>query len=332
MSEIPADAWKRIRATRKGDGLLEVPSLSTDVETGYGYARYAIGPNGEPRLLVPFGNSNPPGDLGSSRNLIASRTSFLQGGHNVGFLDLMVTDCRLDKVFAELVGEILHRLDTGHSPEKAVSGTISDFRELLIAAPKREVQTSDIVGLLGELVMLGKLIDISVSAIHAWTGPSEQRHDFRRGVGAIEVKTSARSDATRVTIHGPEQLLAPDGGCLHLAHVRLERSAGGSVALEPLYRRLLDRHVDRTTLDSALKAMGCEDATSGTWNSFRAEVEGMDIYRVVDGFPRITTMSFEGSCLPHGVLGLSYEIDLTAAQPFLLSAPEMGIMLPEFMS
>lgn len=331
MPEIPADAWKRIRTTGKGDGNLEVPSLSTAIETGYGYARYAIGAKGEPRLLVPCGNSNPPRDLGSSANLLACHTYFLQGGHNAGFLDVMVTDRRLDNVFAELVGEILHRLETGHSPERAVSGTISDFRELLAAVPKREVKTSDIVGLLGELVVLDQLTDISASAVQAWTGPFEQRHDFRRGLAAIEVKTSARSDASCVTVNGPEQLLAPNAGSLHLAHVRLERSAAGSISVKALYDRLLDKHVDRVPLDSALNALGCEDAASEAWNSFTAEVEGMDVYLVVDGFPRITRMSFESGCLPHGVVGLSYEIDLIAAQPLLLSAPDTASMLSEFM-
>jgi hypothetical protein len=332
MPEIPADAWKRIRTTGKGDGNLEVPSLSTGIETGYGFARYAIGAKGEPRLLVPCGNSNPPGDLGSSANLLACHTYFLQHGRNAGFLDVMVTDRRLDNVFAELVGEILHRLETGHSPEKAVSGTISDFRQLLVAVPKREVQTSDIVGLLGELVVLDQLTDISASAVQAWTGPLEQRHDFRRGVAAIEVKTSARSDTRCVTIHGPEQLLAPNTGRLHLAHVRLERSAAGSISVKALYGRLLDKHIDRASLDSALKALGCEDAASEAWNSFSAEVEGMDVYLVADGFPQITTMSFAGGCLPHGVMGLSYEVDLIAAQPFLLSASSTAIMFAEFMA
>jgi hypothetical protein len=135
-----------------------------------------------------------------------------------------------------------------------------------------------------------------------------------------------------VTVHGPEQLLAPNAGSLHLAHVRLERSAAGSISVKALYDRLLDKRIDRASLDSALNALGCEDAASGAWNSFTAEVEGMDIYLVADGFPRITPMSFAGGCLPQGIVGLSYEIDLIAAQPFLLSAPDTASMLLEFMA
>src|SRR5690606_6099192 len=105
-----------------------------------------------------------------------------------------------------------------------------------------------------------------------------------------------------------------------------------SISVKALYGRLLDKRIDRAALDSALKAAGCEDAASEAWNSFSAEVEGMEVYLVENGFPRITTMSFAGGCLPHGVMGLTYELDLIAAQPFLLSAADTAIMLAEFMA
>src|SRR6056297_3374486 len=132
MPDGATEFWGRLRSTGTGDGRLEVPSLSTKVETGYGPALYAVGPAGEPRLLVPYGSGSPPKDLGSGPNLFAGISVFKIEGRSVPFIDVMVSDRKLDNVFAELVGEILVRLGDGQPPAKAVSGTILDFSTLLL--------------------------------------------------------------------------------------------------------------------------------------------------------------------------------------------------------
>lgn len=55
MNKRAIDRWRLLKISGKGDGILEVPSIDSGVETGFGTARYAIGAQGQPRLLVPVG-------------------------------------------------------------------------------------------------------------------------------------------------------------------------------------------------------------------------------------------------------------------------------------
>ncbi len=233
-----------------------------------------------------------------------ARTLWHGGPHSrstaatLAFLDSMVLDRRLDAVFADLVREILARLGAGHSPDLAVSGTIADFRQLLLAAPARDVSIETVIGLLGELAILERLSAFMPEAVTAWMGPLDQRQDFRSGIRAIEVKSSLRSDAKRITVHGPDQLSPPSSGMLHLAHVRLERAEGGSLTVAGLCRAILGHGADSLRLAERLGALGCTDPDAAEWNTPECELEGIDLYHVAPGFPRITADQFVSGNIP----------------------------------
>ena len=122
--------WAEIRNSGQGDGILEVPSRTTGVTTGYGEVRLAIGPLGEPRLLIPVGRP-AGGTTAASHNLYLARSSFRSGGKLEHFIDIILRNPHLGRVFSDLVEEILKRLKSGEGPETAVHGTIQDFRSLL---------------------------------------------------------------------------------------------------------------------------------------------------------------------------------------------------------
>ena len=324
--------WSEIRASGQGDGVLEVPSRATAVTTGYGQVRIAIGPQGEPRLLVPVGRPARGTTVAGSRNLLLVRSSFRSSGKLEHFIDITLGNPRLAQVFTELVEEILKRLESGEGPETAIHGTIQDFRNLLDRTPECEIPMTKLGGLIGELVILEKLTAMRPEALDGWTGPIGQRHDFRRRDIAIEVKTSLRSDATRVTIHGPEQMLPPSDGHLNLAHVRLEPVDGGLLSVAELHRAIIDYGADEFVLDERLAALGCRDPQAEEWNAVRFALEGIEIYAVTADFPSITTASFPGGILPAGIVTLTYEIDLTTARPHLLDPVHMDAVLSEFAS
>ena len=222
------------------------------------------------------------------------------------------------------------RLEVGQTPHKAVAGTISDFRDLL-QSRQRDVSGIAAAGLIGELVILEALAGFSASAVQSWTGPYEQRHDFRRAVRAIEVKTSMRSDSTRVTIHGAEQLLPPGDGSMHLAHVRLEQAEAGSATVSRLRERIIGVGVDATLLDAGLSKLDYDQTSANAWDLFAFEVEGIDFYLVSPDFPRITSSTFGDGNLPYGIVALNYEIDLAAAKSFCLSAEQRAQATMDFM-
>lgn len=322
--------WSEIRATGQGDGILEVPSRATAVTTGYGQVRIAIGPQGEPRLLVPVGRPASGSTAVGSRNLVLARSSFRSGGKLEHFIDMTLRNPRLTRVFTELVEEILKRLENGEAPESSVHGTIQDFRNLLARTPEGEIPVTKLGGLIGELVILERLTAMRPEALDGWTGPIGQRHDFRRRNVAIEVKTSLRSDAARVTIHGPEQLLPPSDGRLILAHVRLEPVDAGALSVAGLHQAIIKHGADELVLDERLAELGCRDPQAEEWNATRFALEGIDFYAVSNGFPSVTPASFPDDIFPPGVVTLTYEIDLSTARGHLLDLAQTDAVLWEF--
>lgn len=322
--------WAEIRASGRGDGILEVPSRATTVTTGYGQVRIAIGPAGEPRLLVPVGRPAAGTTNAGSHNLLLTRSSFRSVGKLEHFIDITLRNSQLTRVFTELVEEILKRLESGTGPEAAVHGTIQDFRNLLARTPEGEIPLTRLCGLIGELVVLEKLTAELPTALESWTGPIGQRHDFRRRDIALEVKISLRSDASRVIIHGPEQLLPPSDGRLYLAHVRIEPVNGGPLSVAELHREIIEHGADQVILDERLAELGCRDPDADEWNTMSFALEGIDIYTLSPGFPSITPASFSESVLPVGVVGLTYEIDLAMARPYLLDQSQAEALLLAF--
>lgn len=326
MSKRAIERWKRLNATGAGDGVIEVPSIDSGIATGFGTARYAIGAQGQPRLLIPVGGSANPRGLASTPKLLVTTSNFKVAGRGTLFLDVMCQDRALDLVFAELAEEILHRIQEGHAPLKAVTASIDDFRELLREKSRGEIPDCKIQGLVGELETLRRLATCNPAAVKAWTGPYDLRHDFRRNVHALEVKTSGRSDATRVSIHGIDQLAAPAGGTLHLAHIRVELVEDGPLSVSRLFDSLLKLGTDEGTLKAGLEAIECSDPHAEEWNRLSYTLEGLNVYSVTDGFPRIVASSFSAGFLPQGISTLDYQVDLSHAKTFELSTADCEIV------
>ena len=319
MAERPIERWTQLRNVGTGDGTLEVPSISSGIETGFGPIRFAVGPDGQPRLLVPCGLGGTLTGERSTGKLVVNLSRYTLGGRATVFVDIMSVDKTLDTVFAELADEILHRVDGGEAPTIAVEGTIADFQDLLRDDSKQDVSDAQILGLIGELVVLRELGRISPLAVEAWTGPYEQRHDFRRREHALEVKTSARSDTTTVSISSCDQLAEPSGGSLVLVHVNVERSHQGILSVASLVSEISELGVARTQLEKGLAALGCLDSLSEGWNRISCGLEGISAYRVTEGFPRITSALFPGGVLPDGIDSIAYTVDLRSAKDFILS-------------
>lgn len=326
MIKRAIERWKRLKAAGSGDGVIEVPSIDSGVATGFGMARYAIGAEGQPRLLVPVGGRASPYGLTSTSKLLVTTSIYNVSGKGTLFIDVMCLDRALDIVFAELAEEILRRINEGLSPAKSVTASIDDFRELLKEKPREIVPENKIQGLIGELEVMRRLVAHNPFATKTWTGPFELRHDFRRGVHAVEVKTSGRSDATRVRIHGVDQLAPPSGGSLHLVHVRLERVENGQLSVGSVFDRILGLGADREALEKGLEAQGCLNPHGEEWNGLSFDLEGLTVYRVSKGFPRITGSSFAGGGVPEGVSALEYQIDLSHAKAFELSTSDCEII------
>lgn len=322
-------SWNRLRKNIR-DEAAEVPTVASEVETGFGPMRFAIGPQGEPRFLVPCGQGTRLAEPGA-RNLkvVLNRLQF--EGVSTLFVDVTCLNTALESVFAELSNEIIKRLRAGMSPALAVTGGIGDFRDLLRDVPQSAVSDEAIGGLIGELLVLRRLCTEDLDAVKSWTGPISQRHDFRRGSNAVEVKTSLRSDRRTVTVHGIDQLSAPTGGSLTLFHVRIERTDGGALSISKLVSDLVSMGVDRVPLNTALRALSCEDPTAPDWNRMTFDLEGMTTYAVTSGFPAITRDQFDDG-IPPGLSNVRYDVNLDLATAHVLDDAGTQAAITHFLS
>lgn len=332
MSDSRRDLWNQLKASGKGDGRLEIPSLTTDVDTGYGRVRYSLGEDGERRLLIPLGDGRIPASLGETGSLKVSFPRLILAGKHQRFIDLLCSDSTLDPVFQELVDEILTRIVDGTEPVSAVRGTLEDFRALLFPRRTAEVAPETLVGLLGELHVLSLLCDRDPSAVEYWVGPHEMRHDFRSDTHAIEVKSSRSTASSEVMIHGIDQLLPPAGGSLLLVKVTLEPTPDGAVSLSALYRSLITRGVSRQALLDRLASLGCEDPMDPAWNARAYSLEAFQAWSVAEGFPKLTSHDIRGDSLPTGVTRLQYALDLASAGEYLLDEGKSTAWLDEMMA
>lgn len=321
MSEIAHEYWLSLRSrTRPAPGL-EVATVASGANTGFGDVRFALTDTGAPRLLVPISPAMGGLDVkalgGPSVGIGVTR--FLFGDVTSNYIDVNLLNDRLEPLFGDLCMEMISRISSGLPPIEAVSGSIKDFRTLLAESTHAPVDAKVVLGLLGELIILREGALQSSNAIDSWAGPIGQRHDFRGKAGAIEVKTTGYKQCTTVHIHGLEQLLPPTDAPLWLAYVALERTQDGPLFVESICRQLVEMGIPATALASRLSALGCNDPSAPEWNALRASLEGMDLYSICEGFPRLTTSNMPNGKVPLGINDVHYSVDLTAAADYFVS-------------
>jgi len=320
---VPYEVWADIRRTGVGDGRLEIPSKPAHVNTGYGPVRYGVGPEGEPRLLVPCASGRVRILVDQSPRLFVTVASLSGSQGRQSYIDLICRDVALEKVFSELCVEVMRRIEGGSSPEASVIQSIEDFRALLSRAREAEVSREKVLGLVGELFMLNRFVMLGIDAPALWLGPWEQRHDFRGNGQALEVKTSGRSDATRVSIHGVDQLCAPVGGRLFLVHVRFEEESGAPYSVSRIFHQIKKKVTDVQRLREGLSRVGCDDPDSAEWNCHEFSFQSIGVWEVLAGFPRITCNEFSAGKLAPGIASLEYTVDLSAADDYLVNDAEL---------
>lgn len=327
-NEVPvAGRWNVLRAGHgDGDGL-GIPTMPLDATTQAGTVRLAVGSAGEARLLLPLATGEQIGSLETGGALRIGVTTLTHRQRAIRFLDVICTAPDLEAVFGEVVDDIVRRLYDREDGVAAVTGALDDFRELLVPATGKDVDRARVVGLVAELVVLNRLLDVSASGWRCWRGPAGDRHDFRARDISLEVKATLGADAREVTINGIDQLEPPAGGSLYLAHMVLEAVDGGLLNVAALGERALSRADDPTELRALLAAAGCPDVRDPAWNrlAFRAERECL--YRVGTDFPRIVPSTFAGGRIPAGVIDATYRIDLAHASKAQCPPAELAVVL-----
>ena len=221
-------------------------------------------------------------------------------------------------LFASLTQSIVRKYLTGTGETKAkVCAALDEWSELFLKN-KNGLDAQKLSGLIGELLTLRDLtIECGPECLDAWQGFEGERHDFRKGSFALEVKVTTTTGST-VSINGSTQLEAPSDGSLTLRFIRLENTPNGLIHLPGLLNELAGLGLSKTTLEENILKLGAKPAELQDTTRAFSQHEST-YYEIREGFPRITPLSFHGNTLPEGVSGLKYKIDLSIASELALS-------------
>lgn len=327
MTVVPEIGWNRLRRESNLSSELGIPSLPLTVTTPSGAARLALGSDGEARLLLPLAAGAAFPAIKDSAGLQLRDTVFNVSGDAIRFVDVSCRGERLEEVFQKLVGDVLRRLSEGKPVAASVEGAIADFRRLLLGAQRKPPSLRDAAGLLGELLVLLRLLEEDAGAWKSWTGPGGHRHDFRAGQHAIEVKASLRSHERVIHVSAIDQLMEPEDGELTLAYFMLEPVPAGGLDVPELVTRVLALATDASEIEQRLDQLEYSAEAAADWADFGFSVLVNEYYDIRPGFPRLIPSNFEQVDLPPGVSHFRYRADLDYASEFILNAEEAAARL-----
>jgi hypothetical protein len=143
----------------------------------------------------------------------------------------VLIECRTEAYlvnFTEILKEIIGEIDKcKHETVKCIQLIISKWR-LFLSTPKDELmKEEDIIGLIGELMMLEKLIvDFDINAINYWVADRGEE-DIIKDDCVIEVKTTLKEKHEHV-INGIDQLLIIPSRSKYILSILLVRSENGT--------------------------------------------------------------------------------------------------------
>lgn len=237
------------------------------------------------------------------------------------YVDLVCLDQAVTPTFAAVAADIAEEAVQSEPTNRLteVVAALNEWRWFWGVDPTR-MSAADAIGLFGELWFLVRWAGASPASVHAWEASNGSRHDFQWPQFSVEVKTTSRSGPLLHSIQHLEQLEDAETGNLYLYSLRLARDALAANTVTSLVEvastGLSAEPEARAQLLAKLSQRGYTPAgRDQSAVPYRVIEEGL--YRVVDGFPRLTRTSFPDG-LPTGVSRVAYQIDMTACQDWLV--------------
>ena len=174
----------------------------------------------------------------------------------------------------------------------------------------------EVVGLLGELIILEQLLSADSGHLSTWTAPFDGLHDFEREGHALEIKSSA-GVATSIRISTLDQL--DDNGLrsLDVVLVRLvETPAGRSLGdVIGAIEAALPDDVARRAFGNALLRRGLMPDDDAARAAPVVDLRSLTAFHVGPGFPRLVR-----SGLPTAVRDAQYDLELRALEGHAVDA------------
>lgn len=321
MHSLPtAEAWVELRLNRPAsDGALVTrPVVWDDVDTGM---MMAMDTDGELHLLVPLEATTAapdPPDLVALR----VRRRRLDAGD---YLDLVATPSH-EPMFTPAANKVIEAIHIQRREPVAAAAAIMRAFQMAWRPSRPQMEKSVQVGLVGELIVLNSLMlpALGPLAIHQWSGPLSERHDFVGETLHLEVKTTRKGRAEH-EISRLDQLRAPPGKGLLVVSVLLEETLGGDVSLATLIDDIqtqvrTDMGLGQMFL-SKVDRMGWSDEMRRSPEMLRFFITGASVFEVDAAFPRLP----DDFSPPSGVHSIRYSVSL-ANLPSLMRSEAISLI------
>ena len=175
---------------------------------------------------------------------------------------------------------------------------------------------NETVGLMGELVVLRRLVQADPQLLSTWSSPDDGLHDFACEGHALEVK-STMGPAAGLRISNLDQLDTSGLRRLDLLHVRMVEGPDGE-SLEDMIEsivRLLLPDAARRWFENALLRRGLMPDDTAARSIPRALIMSLTGFTVNERFPRLVRRS-----MPAAVMEAEYLLELRAIDPLSIAA------------
>ncbi|MBU8866625.1 PD-(D/E)XK motif protein [Paenarthrobacter aromaticivorans] len=286
-------------------------SRKSGVVAANGDVLHAVDTSGHPTVLVPLGETKDGPLAWQSKSLQLQTLELAAEETQTPFVVLRCLDSNLNHQFGLLVDDILDAIEL--EPDRAanaVSVSLHRWRNLFEVAVDAILGTTQLSGLLAELIFLGELVAIhGPTAITAWKGPEGSRHDFVFKDCSVEVKATTNHNNLVVTIHGGRQLSLLESGNLYLRAFQLEPSPNG-ISVPEKIEHLIAAGISRIALFTALRNIHYYDADSTAYEKIRFLVLSEKSYLVNEDFPRIAPETLVPAGIIDRLSNISYSLDL----------------------
>jgi hypothetical protein len=171
---------------------------------------------------------------------------------------------------------------------------------------------AETIGLIGELMVLERLLATDSRRLSSWQSPVDGLHDFLSSGHALEVKTGLGPSST-ITISRLDQLDIAGLRRLDLLYVRVIETLDGR-SLRDIIRavsEVLPDDSSRRALENALLRRGLLPGDDTARSAPRVQLRDIEAYAVTDGFPRLIRSS-----LPLAITEVTYTLEIRAISAF----------------
>lgn len=198
---------------------------------------------------------------------------------------------------------------------EAVESCLLRWRRFFQRSGPEGLSTEGQLGLIAELIWLGKMINGAVDSLRAvksWKGCERRYHDFDFNGHVVEVKSTRTKEPKTVAISSERQLDDSGLNSLHLYVLSLLEIEAADITLPVCVqsvKTLLDASPAAAALfHEKLISAGYLDRDEVKYSKSYV-VKDESLYRVTGKFPRIIEV-------PPGVGALKYRVILSACEPF----------------